>query len=123
MSAPKWGIFMSKVYGDKKLSYGKIKNFEQPAELKNDPIYADINFANIANSGDSLSEHIGNGDANDFVTEDENMNDGLGKDPADKQPKKSPADSNKNIKQNPGAKPAEDKKTPVKPKPKSGNDY
>jgi len=123
MSAPKWGIFMSKVYADKKLNYGKIKNFEQPTELKNDPIYADINFANIANSGDSLSEHIGNGDANDFVTEESNMDDGLGKDPADKQPKKSPADSNKNIKQNPATKPADDKKNPVKPKPKAGNDY
>jgi penicillin-binding protein 1A len=116
MSAPKWGIFMSKVYEDKKLEYGKLKEFEKPAELKNDPIYADKNFANLANSGDSLHEDSGNGGADEF------FNDGgaNGNDLIEKDPKKNPADTGRS--KQPGIKP-DDKKTPDKPKPKSGNDY
>ncbi|MBU3713923.1 MAG: penicillin-binding protein [Ferruginibacter sp.] len=67
MAAPKWGLFMSKVYADKKLNYGKIKVFEKPLELMNDPIYADVNFAMIANTGDPIVEEVGNGDADDFM--------------------------------------------------------
>ncbi|MEI8052672.1 MAG: transglycosylase domain-containing protein [Bacteroidota bacterium] len=70
MSAPKWGLFMSNVYADKRLNYGKITEFEQPAELKNNPIYAESNFANIANSGDSLDADISNGGADDFLGTD-----------------------------------------------------
>jgi penicillin-binding protein 1A len=70
MSAPKWGLFMSNVYADKRLNYGKIPEFEQPAELKNNPIYAESNFANIANSGDSLDAEISNGGADDFLGAD-----------------------------------------------------
>ena len=70
MSAPKWGLFMSNVYADKRLPYGKITAFEQPAELRNNPIYAESNFANIANSGDSLDEEINNGGADDFMSND-----------------------------------------------------
>lgn len=64
MAAPKWGIFMSKVYADKKLNYGKIKEFDIPAELKNDPIYADANFSNIVGGADSLNvdDNFLNGD-------------------------------------------------------------
>ena len=121
MSAPKWGLFMSKVYSDKKLNYGKVLEFEQPAELKNDPIYADINFANIANSGDSLDENTGNGGAVDFLGEEA---DGMNDFSDEKQPKKSPADSGNKPKQSPSAiKPGDDKKAPVKPKPKSGSEY
>lgn len=71
MSAPKWGLFMSNVYADKRLNYGKVTTFEQPAALKNDPIYAEQNFANIATSGDSLDADISNGDgADDFLGND-----------------------------------------------------
>ena len=106
MSAPKWGIFMTKVYADKKLDYGKIKEFAEPAEFRNDPIYADLNFADIVNRGDSLTEENGNGDANDFIIDE----------PRDKHPKKNSTDSNskEGIKE-------EDKKALPKPKPK--NDY
>jgi penicillin-binding protein 1A len=67
MAGPSWGLFMNKVYSDSKLRYGKIKEFYAPEELKNDPIYADLNFANIVNSGDSLNntEEIENAD--DFL--------------------------------------------------------
>jgi len=57
MSAPNWGLFMSKVYASKKLNYGRVEKFTEPAELKNDPIYADANFENVFNSGDSLQEN------------------------------------------------------------------
>ena len=72
MSAPRWGIFMSKTYADKKLNYGKQKEFDAPAELKNDPIYADANFNRYLNSGDSLTQDDGNGDAGDFLDADPN---------------------------------------------------
>ena len=71
MAAPAWGNFMTKVYADKKFSdYTSIKEFSAPAELKNDPIFADANFQNILSQGDSLVEESGNGDAGDFLEED-----------------------------------------------------
>ncbi len=70
MAAPKWGIFMSKVYGDKNIPLTRQKTFDAPAELMNDPIYADINFADIVNKGDSLIEENGNGNADDFLEPD-----------------------------------------------------
>jgi penicillin-binding protein 1A len=66
MSAPKWGIFMSKVYANKKLGYGEIAKFEKPIELSNDPIYADVNMDRFFHEGDSTAVDEGNGDANDF---------------------------------------------------------
>jgi len=66
MSAPGWGIFMSKVYADKKLGYGQITKFEKPLELTNDPIYADENLARAFREGDSTTVDQGNGDASDF---------------------------------------------------------
>ena len=64
---------MTKVYADKKFSdYTSIKEFSAPAELKNDPIFADANFQNILSQGDSLVEESGNGDAGDFLEEDMN---------------------------------------------------
>ncbi|MFT3908471.1 MAG: transglycosylase domain-containing protein [Ferruginibacter sp.] len=107
MSAPRWGIFMSKVYADTKLEYGKVKAFDKPIELASDPIYVDANFGKIATSGDSLDVNTnGNGDANEFITEDPQKNDENEKDQ-----KKNPADTGKG------------KPNAVKPKPKSGNDY
>lgn len=64
MSAPNWGEFMSKVYADKQLGYGKITKFEEPPEFRDDPIYA--NALNYTNSSDSLDEMEDNLDADDF---------------------------------------------------------
>ncbi|MBK6633865.1 MAG: hypothetical protein IPG38_05725 [Chitinophagaceae bacterium] len=66
MSAPKWGIFMNKVYADKKLDYGIVKTFEKPIELSNDPVYADVNFSKYFLEGDSAAIDEGNGTADDF---------------------------------------------------------
>jgi penicillin-binding protein 1A len=66
MSAPGWGIFMSKVYADRKLDYGLIKKFEKPIELINDPIYADVNMDRFFKEGDSTTLDEGNGNAEDF---------------------------------------------------------
>ena len=66
MSAPGWGIFMSKVYADKRLDYGQVKTFEKPLELTNDPIYADVNMARYFKEGDSTTINEGNGNADDF---------------------------------------------------------
>ena len=71
MAAPAWGNFMAKVYADKKFAdYASVKEFSAPAELKNDPIFADANFQNILSKGDSLVEDNGNGDANEYLEED-----------------------------------------------------
>ncbi len=130
MSAPGWGIFMSKVYADKKLGYGKITKFEKPVELTNDPIYADANMDKYFKEGDSTTIDEGNGNADDFFNvppppdnkPDENIkieseipgaalpDTGKSKKPEDKKPAQ------------PLQKPAEDKtKKPVKAKP--ANDY
>ena len=70
MALPKWGYFMKKVYEDKSLGYGKLKVFEEPAQMAKNPIYADINFKDIVNSGDStLAEDQGNGNAGDFIVD------------------------------------------------------
>ena len=68
MSAPGWGIFMSKVYADKKLNYGQITKFEKPIELSNDPIYADeVRMQRYFKQGDSTTvDNEGNGTADDF---------------------------------------------------------
>lgn len=115
MSAPKWGIFMSKVYADNKLKYGSIKEFETPVELKNDPIYADLNFAEIVNTGDSLNEDMGNGDADDFMLDfpDETI------DPSSSKENQKKSDSPEKIK--PAA--LDNKKKEIKVKPGGSNDY
>lgn len=69
MALPKWGYFMKKVYADKNLPYGKTLNFEEPAKMANDPIYADQNFKDIVNSGDSTNGDVGNGNAGDFIVD------------------------------------------------------
>ena len=137
MAAPNWGVFMSKVYADKKLGYGKIKAFEKPAAMNNEELSADTDWGKIFRQGDSTALDEGNGDAGDFITA-----------PAtDKAPKedikieseipKAATDTNKNksgekkdIKQTPAAINALDDKTkkPVKAadKSKTGtnkNDY
>ena len=130
MSAPNWGLFMSKVYADKKLDYGKLTKFIEPAELKNDPIYADPEaFNNIANSGDSLNEDKGNGDAGDFFNDGsgdvskELFSDGPVKKADSSQKNNNPKkEDNKEVKPKTILiKPADDKKN--NPKPKQANDY
>ena len=71
MSAPGWGMFMSKVYADKKLGYGEVTKFEKPLELANDPIYAD-NVDRYFREGDSMTIDEGNGTANDFFNSPDN---------------------------------------------------
>ena len=123
MAAPNWGLFMSKVYGDNKIAMTKQKEFDAPAELKNDPIYADINFAELVNKGDSFIEDNGNEDANDFMEEERPpIEKPL---PADTPVNKKPEDKKDNTTP-PKAlmKPAiDDKKNAPKPKPKKENDY
>jgi penicillin-binding protein 1A len=132
MSAPKWGIFMSKVYADKKLDYGKIKEFEKPSEFNNDPIYADQNLDKYFRDGDSTTLDEGNGDAGDFintpmpenqVVEKVGIESQIPTKNADTSGKaKKPDDKKDNKLPTPGIKPAEDKaKKTVKPKPT--NDY
>ncbi len=66
MAAPKWGIFMSKVYGDKKLGFGKIKEFEKPLSMNTEELSADA-MERIFRQGDSTSVDEGNGNAGDFI--------------------------------------------------------
>lgn len=128
MSAPRWGIFMSKVYADKKLDYGKIKTFEKPIELSNNPIYADANMDKYFMEGDSTTQDEGNGNAEDFFnTPDVPDNNPTEKNDYENKVPKAVMDSNKSKKPEPKKgtapiqNPAEDKtKKPVKPK---GNDY
>jgi hypothetical protein len=96
---------MRSVYADKKLNYGKITEFEQPLELKNDPIYAEANFANIATTGDSLNQESGNENSDDFF-----INEQTDEFVDDKQIPKTPTDSNKS-------------KSKQKPTPKTQSDY
>jgi penicillin-binding protein 1A len=144
MALPKWGFFMKKVYADKTLPYGKNLYFEQPADMASNPIYADQQFANIVNQGDSnsLSEDQGNGDAIDF------FNEPLSEIPIESQLSKTKSDSNNKTKNKlptspllnkpeekkvgktilpPPAQPADKNKNPSpninKPIPKKGNDY
>ncbi len=69
MAAPKWGIFMSKVYADKKLGYGKVKEFEKPVSSGNEELSADSDWSSLFNQGDSTSVDEGNGDAGDFIND------------------------------------------------------
>ena len=128
MAAPKWGIFMSKVYADKKLGYGKLKEFEKPASMHSEELSADADWSSIFNRGDSLSVEEGNGNAGDFIdapmteTPQEKI-------PIESELNKPAPDTNKQKDKavNPALKPAEDKnKKPAKPDNKPTppkNDY
>jgi penicillin-binding protein 1A len=135
MSAPGWGIFMSKVYADKKLNYGEIKKFEKPIELSNDPIYADVNMDRYFRQGDSTTvDNEGNGTADDFFdTLEPPDNKPIEKIDIESQIPKEVVDTGKSKKGDPkkpedkkvmlpATKPADDKN--IKPvKPKTANDY
>ena len=68
MAMPEWAFFMQKVYANKKLGIDPKAQFQKPAELNNDPIYADQNFAAIVQKGEGndFTEDQGNGDAGDY---------------------------------------------------------
>lgn len=129
MAAPSWGKFMAKVYADKKLNYGKMKEFEKPATMNNEELSADADWGRIFRQGDSTSVDEGNGDAGDFMdapmfeeTPAENIpiESDINKPDTGKKDNK-PADA---IKQTapPALKPADDKtKKPAKPEPAKNN--
>jgi len=121
MALPKWGLFMSKVYADNKLGYGKIKEFAVPANLKNEELSAD-SWDNVFNKGDSTGVDAGNGTADDFFNQpppDEKIGIESEIPKADTGKQKKPEDKKGNT---PAVNPADDKnKKPVKQKP--ANDY
>ena len=137
MAAPNWGVFMSKVYADKKLGYGKIKAFEKPAAMNNEELSADTDWGKIFRQGDSTALDEGNGDAGDFITAPATDNAPKEDIKIESEIPKAATDTNKNksgekkdIKQTPAAINALDDKTkkPVKAadKSKTGtnkNDY
>jgi len=119
VAAPEWGLFMQKVYADKRFpEYTTEKEFTAPAELKNDPVFADANFQTILSRGDSLTVETGNGDAGDFLEEDMNdmeMPPVITPDTNKLGPKK---EDKKEDKKTPPSVFVDDKKNPVRPKPK-----
>ena len=67
MAMPEWAYFLKKVYADKSLGIDPKAEFQKPAELSNNPIYADQNFNNIIQQGQgSDMDEQGNGDAVDY---------------------------------------------------------
>lgn len=75
MAMPEWAFFMQKVYADKKLGIDPKATFQKPAELNNDPIYADQNFSNLVKKGQGsdFTEDQGNGDAGDYESGGSNV--------------------------------------------------
>jgi penicillin-binding protein 1A len=126
MALPKWGYFMSKVYADHKLPYGRVTSFEEPAELLNDPIYADQNMAKYEVEGDT-SKNIndqGNGNAGDYG----DLNDNTTVAPSEDSKQSTKKDADKNSKATlPPIGPAAKNKQPAQTtKPKAdekGSDY
>ncbi len=138
MAAPNWGNFMAKVYADKKLGYGKIKEFEKPSTMNNEELSADADWLRIIRRGDSTIVDEGNGNANDYndvpmpeetPAENIGIESEIPKVAADtNKPKSNPEDKLDTKPATPALKPADDKaKKPVKPEPaKPGekkNDY
>lgn len=66
MALPEFGYFMQKVYANKSLGIDPKAEFEKPAQLNNDPIFADQNFANIVKEGQGTDFKEDNADANDY---------------------------------------------------------
>lgn len=122
MALPKWGIFMSKVYADSKLGYGKIKEFPVPANLNNETLSAEA-WDRVVNQGDSAGTDAGNGPAEDFFnlppsTEKIGIESEIPKADTGKQKKGEDKKGNTPI-QNP----ADDKTKKPVVKPKPANDY
>lgn len=72
MAMPQWAYFMQKVYADKKLGIDPDATFVKPAELDNNPIYADSRFSDILRSGEGSDypEDQGNGEESDYMNDD-----------------------------------------------------
>ena len=126
MAAPKWGIFMEKVYADKKIDFPRQKDFDVPIELANDPIFADTDLSSLIDADDSLSIENGNGDAIDFMNEGYDVPVDPAVNPIDTNKPKIPTDK----KDAPAGAPkaiiktgVDDNKNKPKPKPKPDNDY
>ena len=68
MALPEWAYFMQKVYADRSLGVDPKAEFQRPAELNNNPIYADQNFAAIVQEGKGgdSADVRGNGNATDY---------------------------------------------------------
>jgi penicillin-binding protein 1A len=68
MAMPEWAYFMQKVYANKSLGIDPKAEFQKPAELSNNPIYADQNFSAIVQegSGSDSTDVRGNGNADDY---------------------------------------------------------
>ena len=74
MAMPEWAYFMQKVYADKKLGIDPKAVFQKPAELNNDPIFADQNFSNLVQEGQGNDiQDNGNGDAGDYEASTPNI--------------------------------------------------
>ncbi|NOT90632.1 transglycosylase domain-containing protein [Ferruginibacter sp.] len=137
MAAPKWGIFMSKVYADKKLGYGKLKEFEKPANMGIEELSADADWSRIFSQGDSTTVDEGNGDAGDFINDPTMDQSPQEKIPIESEIQKPAADTTAKQKNKPEDKPAAkavlapavrpltdaEKKLIKKEKAKAGNEY
>ena len=68
MAMPEFAYFLKKVYADKTLGIDPKADFEKPAELRSDPIYADQNFSNIIKQGEGteFSDDFGNNSVDDY---------------------------------------------------------
>lgn len=68
MAMPEFAYFLKKVYDDKTLGIDPKADFEKPAELRSDPIYADQNFSNIIKQGEGneFSDDFGNNNVDDY---------------------------------------------------------
>jgi penicillin-binding protein 1A len=69
MAMPEWAYFMQKVYADKTLGIDPKAQFQRPADLDNNPIYADQQWMEIIKNGEQASDENqdqGNGGASDY---------------------------------------------------------
>ena len=152
MAMPEYAFFMQKVYADKRLGIDPKAEFQRPAELDNNPIYADQNFAALVQKGEGsdFSEDQGNGNKGDYegseltapVESDFNKDafkdmNPPAKDKGSEQDRKDVPVQETKIKTDttkipdkkdvkiitPGSKPDDKNKKPVKPPAKPVNDY
>ena len=68
MALPNWGKFMSRVYSDRRLGYGRMKNFIMPANFDTTAVPADMDAA----IGRDSTIQSSNGTIDDFSTEPAN---------------------------------------------------
>jgi penicillin-binding protein 1A len=69
LAMPEWAYFMQKVYTDHTLGIDPKAQFQRPADLDNNPIYADQKWMEIIQSGEQRSDENqdqGNGAASDY---------------------------------------------------------